>query len=181
MACPPLWPFCPCCVDIHCSSLSPRQPWRNATHKRSCLTWNHLTIILEFRIGAFLRQRLTSVTNPIQLSPSWETASRAATQQFPNILWNLKVHYRVHKSLPLVAVLSQMNLAHISPHHITSILMLSCVGGLCVTYKTGFWIGWLDLLHRIHTVRDYRQLQRYRCSTHFLVHRCTHTRVLSLH
>jgi hypothetical protein len=26
----------------------------------------------------------------------------------------------------------------------------------------------------IHTIRNYRQLQRYRWSTHFTVHRCTH-------
>jgi hypothetical protein len=56
----------------------------------------------------------------MELSPSWEAANCAATQELSCILWNPKVHCCVHKRPLLIHILS-----HINPVHTTPLLSLN--------------------------------------------------------
>jgi hypothetical protein len=58
----------------------------------------------------------------MELSPR-EATRRPAVQEIPNTLCNPKAHYRVHKSRPLVPVLSQANPSRTTPFYFSKIYL----------------------------------------------------------
>jgi len=80
--------------------------------------------------------------NSMDQSPSWEANIQSVIQEIPRLLWNMKVRYRVHKSLLPFSVLSHMHPVHTS--HLISlrfVLILSSL--LTLGFPTKFFCAFL--------------------------------------
>ena len=99
------------------------------------------------------------LTYTMEQSPSWEANRFPTSQEIPRILWNQKVHYRIHKCPPPVPILTQLDPPH-KPKPISwwSILILSShlsLGLPSFLFSPGFPIKTLytPLPHTCYTTR----------------------------
>ena len=74
-----------------------------------------------------------TLTHYMQHSPSWEANRFSASQEVPHILWNPKVHYRIHKCPQPVPILSQLYPVHTPTSHFLKICL-----NIILSSKPGF-------------------------------------------
>ena len=81
-------------------------------------------------------------------SPSWEANRPSTTEQIPCISWNPEVHYRIHKSLQSVPILSQTKPIY-DPHPTSWRPILILSSHLCLGLPSGL-LRWCFLTKTLY-------------------------------
>jgi hypothetical protein len=87
------------------------------------LMFRQYTHICKFS-NIYLLYLIYLLTYSTDHSPSWKANRFAASQEIPRILWNPKVHYRIHKCPPHVSILNQLNPVHTPTYYFLKIRLI---------------------------------------------------------
>jgi hypothetical protein len=82
--------------------------------------------------------------------PSWKANGSSASLEIPQILWNPKVHYRVHNSLPLAPFLSQINPVHALTSHLFKANFNIIIPSTPKSFKLRLYFRFLSLPRNCH-------------------------------
>jgi hypothetical protein len=97
------------------------------------------------------RNQFILLTHSMEQSPSWEAKMSWATQEIARILWNPKVHNRIHKSPPPVPILSQIDPVHAPPSNLSqvhfNIILPSTPGSFRHNYPVLYCSLWDPVLY----------------------------------
>jgi hypothetical protein len=77
--------------------------------------------VMQTHVPRHIRDYHHCSSNFMELRPSWEADSCAATQELPSILWKPKVPHLAYKSPSLVPIRSQINPVHTTPSGLSKI------------------------------------------------------------
>jgi len=98
----------------------------------------------------------------------WEANNQSASQEIPHLSCNLKVHYHIHKSPPLVLILGQTHPVHTFPLYFltihSNIIFPSCLGLPSGLFPSGLptKILYEFLILPVHATCPTHQLMLYR-------------------
>jgi len=71
--------------------------------------------IYKYALSSPYKEKCSQIVNKLHEAESFLRSHYSPSQEISHLLWNLKVHYHVHKNLLLTHILSQMNPVHMLP------------------------------------------------------------------